>query len=239
MSAQRITRRKLFEEVADLLINDIKNGRYAGKSELPSESELMKEFGVGRPAIREALAKLSRMGMIEIRAGVKPRIKELSIAPVLREVKGVVQLALSDREGKAHLQQIRTLLESALARQAARTADPSQLAVMKERLDECGAFLHAHPVADDDNIERMADLDVGFHQSIVAAVKNPLLTMIQENLADWLTDQRHKTLRVPGQPLRSFTAHERIFNAIRDRDPDNAERIMFEHLEQTAEIYKE
>ena len=41
---------------------------------LPSERELMREFGVGRPAVREALFHLRSMGLIELRSGERARV---------------------------------------------------------------------------------------------------------------------------------------------------------------------
>ena len=44
----------------------IQEGVYAAEDLLPSERELMQQFGVGRPAIREALFHLRKMGLVEL-----------------------------------------------------------------------------------------------------------------------------------------------------------------------------
>jgi GntR family transcriptional repressor for pyruvate dehydrogenase complex len=81
---REIQRRKLYEDVADMLLEDIRNGVYEVGQKLRSEHALMEEFGVGRPAVREALAKLARMGVIEIRPGMRARICPVKITPLLR-----------------------------------------------------------------------------------------------------------------------------------------------------------
>jgi DNA-binding FadR family transcriptional regulator len=43
-------------------------------AELPSERQLMAEFGVDRPAIREALFHLQRAGLVDQRAGSRARV---------------------------------------------------------------------------------------------------------------------------------------------------------------------
>jgi hypothetical protein len=62
MATVAIRRRKLYEDVADHLDKLIQAGAYAPSDLLPSERDLMKHFGVGRPAVREALFHLREMG---------------------------------------------------------------------------------------------------------------------------------------------------------------------------------
>ena len=57
-----IQRRSLHEEVSARLEADIHTGRYAEGDQLPSERELMERYGVGRPAVREALLSLREWG---------------------------------------------------------------------------------------------------------------------------------------------------------------------------------
>ena len=53
-----IQRRKLYQEVVDRLVERISSGMYRPGDKLPSERELMTQFGVGRPAVREAMQSL-------------------------------------------------------------------------------------------------------------------------------------------------------------------------------------
>ena len=53
-AAEPIRRRKLYEEVVARLEARILAGKLLPGDPLPSERELMRYFGVGRPAIREA-----------------------------------------------------------------------------------------------------------------------------------------------------------------------------------------
>ena len=76
MPLAAVRRRKLYEEVADQLERMIHDGEYAPRDQLPSERELMRQFGVGRPAIREALFHLRKMGLVEIRSGERARVTQ-------------------------------------------------------------------------------------------------------------------------------------------------------------------
>ena len=66
-----IQRPRVHVEVLSCLLEDIQSGVYQVGQKLPSERELMDEFGVGRPAVREALSALARMGLIEVSPGMR------------------------------------------------------------------------------------------------------------------------------------------------------------------------
>ena len=69
-----IKQRKLSDEVAAHLEGMIRKGELAEAERLPSERELMRQFGVGRPSIREALLHLSKMGLVEVKSGERARV---------------------------------------------------------------------------------------------------------------------------------------------------------------------
>ena len=62
-----LKRSRLFEQIAEIIEQRIRSQQSAPGDELPSERDLMKEFGVGRTAVREALFHLQRMGLVELR----------------------------------------------------------------------------------------------------------------------------------------------------------------------------
>ena len=69
-----IRRRKLYEEVMKGREEMIQDGQFGLGDFLPSERELMQHFGVGRPAVREALFALQRMGLVVVATGERPRV---------------------------------------------------------------------------------------------------------------------------------------------------------------------
>ena len=82
-----IQRPRVHTEVLSCLLDDIQSGVYQVGQKLPSERELMDEFGVGRPAVREALSGLARMGLIEVSPGMRARVCRLTLKPLLREMR--------------------------------------------------------------------------------------------------------------------------------------------------------
>ena len=78
-----IDRRKLFEQVAAHLEASILSGDLKPGDRLPTERELQTTYGVGRPAVREALITLQRSGLIEIANGAPARVAMPTASVVL------------------------------------------------------------------------------------------------------------------------------------------------------------
>ncbi len=78
----KIVRRKLSDQVFDRLREMIVRGELGPGDPMPSERELMQRFGVGRPAVREAMQTMHTQGLISISQGERSRVSELR--PILR-----------------------------------------------------------------------------------------------------------------------------------------------------------
>jgi GntR family transcriptional regulator, sialic acid-inducible nan operon repressor len=224
-----IRRRKLFEEVAERVEQRIRDAEIAPGGQLPSERELMREFGVGRPAVREALFHLNRMGLIELRSGERARVSEPTPSVVFETLSGAARYFLSAPGGVEHFQKARAFFETGLARNAAQNATDRDL-------KELSSALEANRLAIGD-MRRFGETDIAFHYRLAVIPDNPIFTAIHAAIIEWLREQRLVTLSIPGQNRTAYEAHAAIYSAIAARDPDAAERQMRSHLEQVAEIY--
>ncbi len=224
-SPQRaVKRQRIHEEVSAFLLQDIQQGLYPMGSCLPSERALMASFGVGRPAIRESLAKLARLGVIELKAGVRPRVRRPDVAPLLDEMKGAVQFMLAAEPGQRHMQEVRMMLEASLARYAAKHIKAEDLQSLWANIEAQSHNLH--------DMAAFAELDMVFHRIIANVPNNPVLLLFQTHLADWLFDIRVNSLKNPGQAYRALEAHKAVYQALCAKDPLAAEAAMEAHLEQ-------
>jgi DNA-binding GntR family transcriptional regulator len=64
--------------VAEALIADIERGRFAVGDMLPPELEIAQQYGVSRYTAREAIRKLTEMGLITRRAGIGTTVKSIA-----------------------------------------------------------------------------------------------------------------------------------------------------------------
>lgn len=223
---QATQRRKLYEDVAAQLEARITTGEYPDGGQLPSERELMQQFGVSRTSVREALFALQKMGLVSVGNGARARITKPNLEVLLAQLSGAVRSLVADREGISQLQEARTLFECGLARHAARHATPRQmerislaLSKNKDSMGDSAAF---------------ARTDMDYHLAIAAIPNNAIFTSLHGALAEWLFDQRVTGLTVRGAARDAFRAHESIYAAIVSRDPDQAEQAMASHLAQVS-----
>jgi GntR family transcriptional repressor for pyruvate dehydrogenase complex len=75
MEFRKVRPAKASTEVAQQLLRAIKEGVFPVETKLPSEAELAQMMGVSRPTVREALAALSAVGLIEARPGLGNFVK--------------------------------------------------------------------------------------------------------------------------------------------------------------------
>jgi DNA-binding FadR family transcriptional regulator len=228
MHSSTVRRRKLYEEVADDLERLILAGNYAPSDFLPSERDLMRQYGVGRPAVREALSHLGTMGLVALRSGERAKVTRPTPRVVIGTLGGAARHMLSAPGGVQDFQAARVFFEVGLARHAAQFATPSQL-------DELAAALDANRLSIGD-LHRFQDTDVAFHYVLAVIPQNSIFTAIHAALAEWLHEQRRATL-APGEDVVAFQAHHAIFEAVFGRDPDRSERAMREHLDYVARRY--
>jgi GntR family transcriptional repressor for pyruvate dehydrogenase complex len=224
-----IERRKLFEQVAAHIEAQILSGKLKLGDQLPPERELQSRFGVGRPAIREALIALQKAGLVEISNGSRARVAMPTASDVFQGVGPAVRQMLSNEDGQRHFQGVRLFFEVGLAREAARAAGPAEL-------DRLAAALAANKHAIGDR-ERFVATDIAFHFELAAMAGNPIFTALHDAFSGWLTEQRVVTLASEGQDRIAYEAHEAIHDAIRRRDPDGAEAAMRAHLTQLADTF--
>jgi GntR family transcriptional regulator, sialic acid-inducible nan operon repressor len=230
MPLAAVRRRKLYEEVADQLERMIRDGEYAPRDQLPSERELMRQFGVGRPAIREALFHLRKMGLVEIRSGERARVTQPTPKVVIDALAGTARHMIAAPGGVHDFQEARTFFEVGLARHAAAHATDEDLVRFREALEA-----NRQSVGD---IKRFERTDVAFHYVLAVIPRNPIFTAIHAALAEWLLEQRRTTLAPgPGQDLKAYRAHRSIYDAVAARDADEAEQAMRYHLNQVARRY--
>src|SRR5690606_22570141 len=224
-----IERRKLYEQVEDRLRDLIVSGQLKPGDRLPSEHELMERFGVGRPAVREALLTLERQGFLRLRSGSPAEVTRPSPAVVLRELTTSVRSFMADQAGMRNLQAARQLIECAIVREVARTRTAKDVARIGDALAVQEASLG--------NDVAFENADVAFHAAIVRSLNNPIFESTQLALSTWLLDQRRTTLKRRGRDRLALDEHRAVFKAIENGKPEEAEAAMTFHLERTVAFY--
>jgi GntR family transcriptional repressor for pyruvate dehydrogenase complex len=218
-----IDKRKLFEQVAAHLEREILTGKLKPGERLPPERDLQTMFGVGRPAIREALITLQKAGLIEIGNGAPARVATPTVKGVMAGLMPAVHQIIAGPEGQRQLQGVRLFMEVGLVRHAALNATETDLGQLGEALDA-----NRLAVGDTDGFIRT---DVAFHYVFAQIIRNSAFLALHDAMSHWLREQRRIALTEPGEDKTGYAAHKRIFEAVKARDPDAAEAAMRTHLE--------
>lgn len=218
-----LARKKLSEMVEEELEQMIRRHEFGEGEQLPSERELMAFFNVGRPSVREALAA-KRKGLVQINNGERARVSRPSADTIISELSGMAKDFLTHPGGIAHFEQLRLFFESSLVRYAAEHATDEQIALLTKALEINSQSL-------DDNALFIRS-DVEFHRVLAEIPGNPIFMAIHVALLDWLIAARPS---VPDRELHehnnvSYQQHIVIVDAIRQRDPDKADRALQTHL---------
>jgi len=89
MSIDRRSHTPVYRQLANLIREGIRSGQYPAGGFLPSEATLAQEYGVGRDAVRKALALLRAEGRVTTERGERSRVR-----PELERVE--IQLSAGD-----------------------------------------------------------------------------------------------------------------------------------------------
>lgn len=229
-TTEHIAKRKLSDEVFERLKRMLVEGEKTPGSLMPSERELMARFGVGRPAIREAMQHLESMGLVEINHGERARVLELTPQSLMRQVDQSARIMLSmSADLLEHLKAARIFFERGMAREAAQRATDEDLKVLRATLDEQRRFLG--------DADQFIAADMRFHTQIAAISRNPIFTAVSEAMLGWLKTYHGEMLIWTGKEKYTLAEHEEIISHLAANDPDAAEAAMVKHLERSRALY--
>ena len=187
---------------------------------LPTEAQMMQEFGVSRAVIREAIAQLRNEGLVETRQGAGAFVREASARPLRLDAAQDMDL-----RAFAHLFQLRVPLEVEAAGLAARNAGPEDHARLQAALARCDTL---QDIVDD----TVAD-DLGFHHAIALATGNPYFEQFLSVIADRIGHViRRARNGLPPEELNQYTRaeHGAICAAILAGDAQAAREAMRAHM---------
>jgi GntR family transcriptional regulator, transcriptional repressor for pyruvate dehydrogenase complex len=210
-----VRRRSVPDEVFDQLATDIVAGDLEAGASLPSERRLAEELGVSRPAVREALQRLSHAGLIEVRQGGVTTVRDyrrtagLDLLPQLLAAAGEPDLDLV----RAILE-VRAEVAPNIARRCAERRDQALVAELDalveqlagQREDLAGLQLTAHELWHRivDGTDNMVDRLLF---NALAAAYLPALDLLTEVMAD---------------EVRDLDGYRELVAAVADRAPDRA-----------------
>lgn len=219
--------KSLAPQIAEAIREAILSGALRVDTRLPSETDLAQQFDVSRPTIREALKRLAAQNLIRTTRGVTGGafVNRMSWEEAEAEIVTNTTLMIT-----LHSVDFTTASEGRFALE--RAALPLALLNRSdEDIAALGAEIERQKLASLSD-EQFCASDVAFHRKLIAAGRNPLLTLsasaavaAMQPLMNMLTYKARDR-----EEIARF--HEHLLNAVVARDHKGAEAAL-----ETIEIY--
>ena len=209
---------KVSDEIVDQIRNLISQGKLIPGDRLLPERELIREFDVSRPSLREALNSLITMGFLEIK-GKRTYIKSVASESMQNPLSLLIK---ADTQKLFDLIEVRKAIEAwgaFLAAQRATEEDIKQLANIIEEMKKAS-----------EEGQSWEKQDADFHLGIAQATHNTIQTHMMSTIYDLLRESMAKVFKDRAKVKKLLDHHQRIFNAIKNHAPDKAREKTLEHL---------
>jgi DNA-binding FadR family transcriptional regulator len=215
MALQPVNRRSVPEDVFDQIVAEVLSGDMAPGAALPSERRLAEVLGVSRPAVREAIKRLTEAGLVEVRQGDATTVRDF------RRHAGLDLLPrLLIRAGEVDVSVVRSILETRLhngpkvAELAARRRSPD----LGDLLDATIGALEA----EDDPVERQLHA-LTFWDHVVDGADSIAFRLMYNTLRATYEPALPALATMMAAEVGRPGAYRDIATAIRDGDPIAAE----------------
>jgi DNA-binding FadR family transcriptional regulator len=219
----KLKNRRIFEQIASQVREAILSGELKPGDKLPPESELAQEFGVGRPAIREALRTLEIAGLISIRHGREGGafVQSGDLASITGHFSDLLRLG---KVSLSHLTEARLVIETLMFDIMSGKVTAQHIADLREcvaRTRECLRLGR--------NEERIAE-NFNFHGQLASITQNPLIIVNVSAIIDLMS-----YFLIAIQPTRmisenTINAHERIVDLLEKGDFEGCKEENHRHI---------
>lgn len=214
-------------QIVHHLAKKIMEGGYAAGQYLPPERMLAKEFGVGRPTVREALQQLEREGWISIRKGhpavVNDYWKQGNISTLVTIIHN--QEAVTD-QFIVYLLEIRAALTPVYIHDAIKLHQAkvvSFLANLEELTDDAKTF---------------ASFDWNLQKGLASLSPNPVYLLLLNSFNTFYLDMAQLYFSVKEHRQFTYQYYERLLDLALKGDFEKAEDLVRETMEKSIELWR-
>ncbi len=214
--------------VVDQVLEGIRDGSLSAGERLPSEAKLAELTGVGRTSVREALAALRLMGVIETRVGDGSYVRDTVGTD---DVASGIARAIAQSEEAMQLQEARAVFECGMVRLAAARWSPEKATTFRDLLSDMSTCV------DGECYEQYIRLHRDFHLRLAEATDNGIVVATERSFLEtmdhegWQDMERQFYLPNRAEYLReSVDEHAAILDAVAAGDGDAASVLMHAHF---------
>ncbi|MFE4726658.1 FadR/GntR family transcriptional regulator [Microbacterium sp. NPDC056736] len=206
-------------EVARRLMDLFTTGDLEAGTRLPPERQLAATLGVGRSAVREALAALEILGIVDVRPGSGTYLRGTASELLPQTLRWGL---LIGRKNTAELLELRSGLEIYVARLAAGRAAASDLRALSGSLERMQRGTG--------DLKAFARADLEFHNALASAAGNDTLVDLLHVVRSLLQVYADRAVHDEAEARAAIDEHGAVFRAIEAGDEDAAASAMATHM---------
>lgn len=170
------------------------------------EAQLAEEISVSRNTVKKALLKLEQEQLVVLQDNKGAAIRSLDIGEVVQYM------------------QIREELEVIIIREAVINIDDASIAQLE------ATFLAMEGLSERQEFDTYSKDNTRFHSIIYKVSNKPIITSYCLNIKTQLSRFQFKTMLVPERSQQSLSEHRAILEAMKNRNPDDAETAIRAHM---------
>ncbi|MBE0636703.1 FadR family transcriptional regulator [Candidatus Bipolaricaulota bacterium] len=212
------------------MLQSIQDGTLKAGDRMPSEAKLAELTGVGRTSVREALAALRLMGVVETRVGAGSYIASLDGGNVRTDVAGEIARAISLSTEAIQLQEARAVFESGMVRLAAARWSPEKAEAFEQLLTSMESSAISEGYADFIRLHR------DFHLALAQATDNAIVEQTERSFLDYMDHEGWRDMErqsyLPNRRdylTKSAEEHREIIAAVQAGDGVKASELIHNH----------
>ena len=213
------------EQITGALKEFINSNEINVGEKMPSEADLCAKHNVSRTTIREALRFLQALGYVELIPNKGAYVANKHCG----DINDARDWMLSHAKEVIDVLEARSVFEPKAASLAAEHASET------ERFTIMGIKTLFESAAREGNQGAMALYDEKLHEAIIYASHNNFFRGVNDVMAKALRHFRGRTFSIDTHGKIAIDAHEKVVNAIMQRNSKNASKYMYEHMEQNIE----
>ena len=215
--------KKVSTQIAEQIRTSILAGEFNPGEKLPPERELAEMFGVSRPSVREALNILTSSGLVETYQGGGSLVRSLVENSAGMPLSELIRI---DGDRALDVIEVRKGMESWTAWYAASRALPEDIRRLKVVVDGMEKNL--------EELKHSEDFDAHFHILVARATHNVVWLHIMQSIFEAMQEFQRDVWRAvyltEDDQRLLFSHHLKVYEMIRDRNPEGARDAMLDHL---------
>lgn len=214
-------RRNLSDVVAEDIKDKIMTGEYKSGEQIPNEFNIAKDYDVSRFTVREAIKKVSALGILEIVRGKGTYVSKVVPSSLMKPL--LSMLTLKDIN-IMEVSDARYAIESRTTYLCTNNSSDDELKDLEEILKKMEKELIKK------DLKNYSKLDFEFHLKIAQYSKNSILYEIFKTLQVLLQTWIKMSNEKPEDYDKSYHYHKLILEKMQMRDAEEAAKLMEEHI---------